>query len=635
LPGVFEYGRAIVDPKDSNIVFGAKLTRTQQDIGEAADVAPEPVRRGEYRYNRTLPLIFSPLDPHILYFGANVLFKTTDQGRRWTIISPDLTRESYEIPANLGPFAAGDAEKGKHRGTIYAVAPSFKEVDTIWAGTDDGLIQMSRDGGKTWKNVTPPALKPWAKVSILEASHFDAGTVYAAINTFRLDDLRPHIFRTRDYGVTWQEIVAGLPTNAPTDVVREDPQRKGLLFAGTENSVYVSFNEGDSWQSLQLNLPHTSMRDLIIHGDDLVVATHGRSFWILDDIAPLRQLSDKLALQPVILFPPQTALRWRWNRNPDTPLPPEVPAGANPPDGAIIDYYLAADAQGPVTLEILDSSGAVVRRYASTDKPPSMEKLAATYPIPMYWVRPTPILSAGAGMHRFVWNVHCAQPDALEREFPISAIVHNTPLGPLGAWALPGAYTVKLTVNGQSYSQPLKLKMDPRIETSIEDLQKQHEMQMGAVEGMDDTFESLEQVKSVREQIQELSKEARGKEKLAKGLTALDNQCAELEGGKQHSFYGVPSSGTPPENLSTLNQHFAALLAVADSADAAPTTQATAAYQDLEQSETALRRRWSTVCERDIPDLNRQLTKNGLAPLDPNKPLEQELGGASDGDDEP
>jgi photosystem II stability/assembly factor-like uncharacterized protein len=635
LPGVFEYGRAIVDPKDSNIVFGAKLTRTQQDIGEVADVAPEPVRRGEYRYNRTLPLIFSPLDPHVLYFGTNVLFKTTDQGRSWTIISPDLARESYEVPENLGAFAAGDAEKGKHRGTIYAVAPSFKEVDTIWAGTDDGLIQMTRDGGKTWKNVTPPALKPWAKVSILEASHFDAGTVYAAINTFRLDDLRPHIFRTRDYGVTWQEIIAGLPTNAPTDVVREDPQRKGLLFAGTENSVCVSFNDGDSWQPLQLNLPHTSMRDLIIHGDDLVVATHGRSFWILDDIAPLRQLSDKLALQPVILFPPQTALRWRWNRNPDTPLPPEVPAGANPPDGAIIDYYLAADAQGPVTLEILDSSGAVVRRYASTDKPPSMEKLAATYPIPMYWVRPTPILSAEAGMHRFVWNVHYAQPDALEREFPISAIVHNTPLVPLGAWALPGAYTVKLTVNGQSYSQPLTLKMDPRIKTSIEDLRKQHEMQMGAVEGMDDTFESLEQVKSVREQIKELSKEARGKEKLAKGLTALDNQCAELEGRTQHSFYGVPSSGTPPENLSTLNQHFTAILAVADTADAAPTTQATAAYQDLEQCQTALRRRWSAIRERDIPDLNKQLTKNGLAPLDPNKPLEEELGGASDGDDEP
>ena len=635
LPGVFEYGRAIVDPQDSNIVFGAKLTRTRQDLGEVADVAPEPVRRGEYRYNRTLPLIFSPVDPHVLYFGANVLFKTTDQGRSWTIVSPDLTRESYPIPPNLGAFSAGDPEKGKHRGTIYALAPSFKEPDTIWAGTDDGLIHITRDGGKAWKNVTPPALTPWAKVSILEASHFDSGTVYAAVNTFRLDDLRPHIFRTRDYGSTWEEIVAGLPENAPINVVREDPQRKGLLFAGTETSVYVSLNEGDSWQPLQFNLPHTSMRDLTIHGDDLVVATHGRSFWILDNITPLRQWNEKLQQQSVILFAPQTALRWRWNRNTDTPLPPEVPAGANPPDGAIIDYYLAKDVQGPVTLEILDSTGAVIRSYASTDKPSSMATLAATHPIPMYWVRPTQILSGEAGMHRFVWNVHYAPPEALEREFPISAIVHNTPLVPLGAWALPGTYTVKLTISGQSYTEPLTLKMDPRITTSLEDLHKQYDLQAGAVEGMDDTYESLEQVKSVRAQIKDRSKDARGKETLGKELAALDSQCAELEGATLHSFYGVPSSGKPSENLSTLNQHFAAILAVADSADAAPTTQATAAYQDLEQSESTLRRRWSALRERDIADLNKHLTKVGLALIDPKKPLPEELGGASDGDDEP
>ena len=491
LPGVFEYGRVAVDPKDPNTVYGAKLTRTRQDIGEVADIAPEPIRRGEYRYNRTLPIAFSPFDSRIFYFAANVLFKTTDQGRSWTIISPDLTRESYEIPANLGAFSAGDPEKGKHRGTIYALAPSFKEVDTIWAGTDDGLIHVTRDGGKTWKNVTPPQLKPWAKVSILEASHFDAGTVYAAINTFRLDDLRPHIFRTRDFGATWQEIVNGPPPNAPANVVREDPQQKGLLFAGTETSVYVSFKDGDSWQPLQLNLPHTSMRDLTIHGDDLIVGTHGRSFWILDDITPLRQLDDAFAKSSAFLFAPQEALRWRWNRNPDTPLPPEVPGGANPPDGATIDYYLAANAQGPVTLEILDSNGELVRRYASTDQPPSMEKLASQHPIPMYWVRPAQVLSAAAGMHRFVWNLHYAPPSALEYEFPMSAILHDTPLYPLGAWVLPGSYTVKLSVDGQSYTQPLTVKMDPRIQTSLDDLRKLHEMQMGAVEGMNESYEAL------------------------------------------------------------------------------------------------------------------------------------------------
>jgi photosystem II stability/assembly factor-like uncharacterized protein len=635
LPGVFEYGRVAVDPNDANIVYGAKLTRTRQDIGEVADIAPEPVRRGEYRYNRTLPLVFSPLDSKTLYFAANVLFKTTDQGHSWTIISPDLTRESYEIPASMGVFSAGDPEKGKHRGTVYAVAPSFKEADTIWAGTDDGLIHITRDGGKTWKNVTPPSLTPWAKVAILEASHFEPGTVYAAINTFRLDDLRPHILRTRDYGATWREIVSGLPADAPSDVVREDPLRRGLLFAGTENSVYVSFNDGDSWQSLQLNLPHTSMRDLTIHGDDLIVGTHGRSFWILDDITPLRQLNDKIAQQPAFLFAPEVALRWHWNRNPDTPLPPEVPAGKNPPDGAILDYYLAANAQAPITLEVLDSNGEVVRRYTSTDKPPSMEKLAAEHPIPMYWVRPTQILSPEAGMHRFIWDLHYVPPKALEYEFPISAIIHDTPLHPLGAWVLPGSYSVRLTVGGQSYVQPLTVKMDPRIQIPPEDLRKQHEMQMGAVEGMNEGYESLEQVKSVREQIKELSKKVNGKDKLAKELATLDSQCAELEGGTQHSFYGVPSSGKPPENLSTLNQHFSAILAVADSAEAAPTTQAMAAYKDLEDSETNLRSRWSAIRERDIPDLNRGLTKAGLMPINPKQALDEELGGASDGDDEP
>jgi photosystem II stability/assembly factor-like uncharacterized protein len=635
LPGVFEYGYIAVDPNDPNIVYGAKLTRTRQDIGEVADIAPDPIRRGEYRYNRTLPAVISPIDSKILYFAANVLFKTTNQGHSWTIISPDLTREAYEMPTNLGAFTASDPEKGKHRGTIYAVAPSFKDADAIWAGTDDGLIHITRDGGKTWKNVTPSSLTPWAKVSILEASHFDAGTAYAAINTFRLDDLRAHIFRTRDFGASWQEIVAGLPGNAPSNVVREDPQRKGLLFAGTENSVYVSFNDGDSWQALQLNLPHTSMRDLAIHGDDLIVATHGRSFWILDDITPLRQLNDEVARSSVHLFAPQEALRWRWNRNPDTPLPPEVSAGANPPDGAIIDYTLSSHAQGPVALEIRDAHGELVRRYTSTDKPPSWETIAAEYPIPMYWVRPIQILSDEAGMHRFVWDLHYAPPCALEREFPISAILHNTPLIPLGAWALPGSYTIKLTVDGRDYTQPLTVKMDPRIHSSLEDLRRQQEMQLGAVEGMNESYEALREVKSVRGQLKDLTGKVSGKEKLAKELAALDKQCAELEGATQPSFNGVPPTGKQPENLSTLNQHFAAILAVADSADAAPTTQAVAAYQALEESAAPLRERWSALREREILDLNGELKKAGLNTIDPKKPLAVELGGASEGDDQP
>jgi len=635
IPGVFEYGRVAVDPSDANTVYGAKLTRTRQDIGEIADIAPEPVRLGQYRYNRTLPIIFSPIDAKVFYFGANVLFKTTDRGNSWTVISPDLTRESYEMPASLGAFVAGDPEKGKHRGTIYAVAPSYKEPDTIWAGTDDGLIHITRDGGKTWKNVTPPDLKPWAKVSILQASHFEAGTAYVAVNTFRLDDLRPHIFRTRDFGASWRQIVAGLPDNAPSQVVREDPVRKGLLFAGTETSVYVSFNDGDSWQSLQLNLPHTSMRDLTIRGDDLIVGTHGRSFWILDDLTPLREMNPAIANSQVYLFSPQEALRWRWNRHPDTPFPPEVSGGTNPPDGAVIDYYLAANAQGPVTLEILEPSGEVVRRYSSTDKPLSMEKLATQHPIPMYWVRPTQILSAQAGMHRFVWDLHGAPPLALNHEFPISAILHNTPLYPLGVRALPGSYTVKLTVDTKSYTQPLTLKMDPRIQTAPDGLHKQHEMEAGAVEGMDETYEELEQLKSVRAQIKELTPKASGKPNVAKSLDALDKECASLEGATQNPFYGLAPSGKPPENLSTLHQHFAGMLSVADSVDAAPTTQAEAAFRELEESESSLRKQWSILREQEILDLNAELNKVGLPAIDPKKPLTEEPAEAADGDDEP
>jgi photosystem II stability/assembly factor-like uncharacterized protein len=632
--GVFEYGYIAIDPLDSNILYGARLTRTNQELGEVADVTPEPVRRGEYRYDRTLPVVFSPVDPHALYFSANVLFKSIDAGNSWKVISPDLSRQSYETPANLGVFAAYDAEKGKHRGVIYAVAPSFKEADTIWAGTDDGLIHITRDAGKTWQNVTPPQLKAWSKVSIIEASHFDAGTAYAAINSFRLDDLHAHIYRTRDFGKSWEEITKGIADNAASNVVREDPRRKGLLFAGTETSVYVSFDDGDNWQPLQLNLPHTSMRDLAIHGDDLIAGTHGRSFWILDDITPLRQLHAEIANAQVTLFTPQEAIRFRWNRNPDTPLPPEVPAGKNPPDGAIVDYYLAAASSKPVTLEIFDGQNHLVRRYVSTDKPEALEKIASENPIPMYWVRPTRILSAEAGMHRFVWDLHFAPPESLGHQFPISAILHDTPEYPLGAWVLPGAYTVKLTVEGKTYAQPLTVKMDPRIKTSEVDLRKQFAMQTGSVEGMNESYEALSQVQSLRAQLKERAGKV-GKGGAADSIAALDKQAGELEGAAQNAFFGLPSSGKQPENFSTLNQHFSTLLTVADSADAAPTTQATAVYQELRKALDDLASRWKKIKESDVPSVNASLKKAKLPELDLSKPPEEPPSADEGDDDEP
>jgi len=612
--GVEEYGYIAPDPLDWNLLYGGRITRTNQATGEVADVSPEVVRRGEYRYDRTLPIVFSPLDAHILYFAANVVFKTTNGGRSWETISKDLTREEYDVPANLGAFTALDPEKGKHRGVIYALAPSFKDADLIWAGTDDGLIHLTRDGGKTWTNVTPPELTPWSKVSVIEASHSDSAVAYAAINRFRLDDLKPHIYRTRDGGKAWQEIVNGLPDNAPVNVVREDPIRKGLLFAGTERSVFVSFDDGDHWQRLQLNLPHTSMRDLAIHGDDLIVGTHGRSFWILDDITPLRQLTAEVARANVHLFQPATAYRFRWNRNTDTPLPPEVPAGKNPPDGAIIDYYLQTPTTAGVMLEILDSSGALVRRYTSADQPEPMDKIAKENPIPMYWVRPPQILSAAPGMHRFVWDLHYPPPDSLGHEYPISAIYRDTPRYPGGARALPGRYTVKLTVAGESHTEPLVVKMDPRIGAAPEDLAKQFALESSSVKGMNESFAALKQVQALRAQLKDLKAKA-GTGGVAEAISALEKKAAALEGEPAEAFLGLPPSAKVTENLSLLNQHFAGLLRVADSADAAPTAQAEALHSELEKALSASLASWNELNTRDIPALNEQLKKTGLTPI--------------------
>jgi photosystem II stability/assembly factor-like uncharacterized protein len=635
LPGVEEYGTIAVDPLNDNYVYGARVTRTDLALGEVQDVAPEPVRRGEYRYDRTLPLTFSPTDPHKLYFAANVVFETVDGGKSWEVISPDLTRKSYETPPNLGAFAASDPEKGKHRGVVYALAGSYLEKGTIWAGTDDGLIQLTRDGGKTWTDVTPPELTPWSKVSILEASRTEAGTVYAAVNRFRLDDLKPHIYRTRDFGKTWKEIVAGIADSAPVNVVREDPVKKGLLFAGTETSVYVSFDDGDHWQPLQLNLPHTSMRDLTIHGDDLIVATHGRSFWILDDITPLRQLSEEVAKTSAYLFAPQEALRVRWNKNPDTPLPPEEPAGKNPPDGAIIDYFLAKDAAGPVALEILDANEReLVRVYSSLDKPESLEEIAPKHPIPMYWVRQEKIVSSKAGMHRFVWDVRWPAPKSLGHAFPISAIVHDTPLEPRGAWALPGRYTVKLVVDGASYTQPLVLKMDPRVKSPAADLRKQFAMQRVAMQGMNDSFEALTELKSAREQVKAAMAKVSSAEAKQK-LSEFDKKAAALEGAAVPGFSGVPLAGKRPENLSTLNQRFGRILAIADAADAAPTTQLEALARELEVARLEYGQRWRDLKKTDVPALNQLLEKEKAGRIDPKARGGETPSSDVDGDDEP
>jgi len=486
--GAEEYGYVLADPLNNNIVYGGKITRYNKRNGQVQNIAPEAIRSGRYRFLRTAPLAFNPVDKKTLYYAGNVLFKTNNGGASWDIISPDLSRESWDIPANVGVYTKDDMYKMPRRGVIYTIAPSYVDINTIWCGTDDGLIHVTHDGGKTWANVTPPQVTSWSKVSLMEASHTDKNTAYAAVNKIRLDDMQPHIYKTTDGGKTWKEIVNGLPSD-PINVVKEDPKRKGLLFAGSERAVYVSFDDGQNWQSLRLKMPATSIRDLVIKDDDLVIGTHGRSFWILDDITPLRIIDEKLTASPVILFQPQNTYRVRWNMNTDTPIPQEEAAGQNPPDGAIINYFLNEEARD-VKLEIYDTkipisladkdlnnirsqTGKLIRTYNNKD---SLYKIPANN-VPDYWLRPQQVLSGNEGSHRFLWDMHY-QPLNVPPSFPIAATYMNTAPNPTSPWVMPGVYIAKLTVDGKEFFQAFKVKMDPRVKTSTKDLQLQHDLSL-------------------------------------------------------------------------------------------------------------------------------------------------------------
>ena len=499
-----EYGYVVADPLDNNIIYGGKISRFDKRTGQAQNIAPEAVRSGAYRFVRTAPVLFNPIDKKTLYYAGNVLFKTNNGGNSWQIISPDLSRDSVDvvknIPGNIGIYTNDDIKKMKRRGVIYTVAPSYVDINTIWGGTDDGLIHVTKDGGKTWRNVTPPQLTAWSKVSLMDASHTDANTAYAAVNKIRLDDMKPYIYKTTDGGKTWQEIVNGLP-NDPINVVKEDPMRKGLLFAGSERAVYVSFDDGANWQSLRLNMPATSIRDLVIKDDDIVIGTHGRSFWILDDITSLRQVSNQPSTQKTILYKPQNAFRVRWNMNTDTPIAQEEPAGQNPPDGAIINYFLNENVNS-ISLEILDAANNVIRKYSSAD---TMYKIGNVN-IPHYWIRPQQILSAAAGSHRFMWDMHYT-PLNVPPSYPMFATYMNTAPTATSPWVMPGKYKAIIKVGGDTtmYTQTFEVKKDPRVKTNLKELQLQHDvslmcynnikMGMKKLEGLNENGEATKELK--------------------------------------------------------------------------------------------------------------------------------------------
>jgi photosystem II stability/assembly factor-like uncharacterized protein len=623
-----EYGYAAPDPLNPDLVYGGKLTVYNRRDGQFHNVSPKPLRTADFRALRTAPVQFSPADPHILFYAGSTLWKTRDGGNSWTQISPDLARKTWEVPASVGKYKGSPTAAPSQRGVIYALGLSPLNLNVIWAGTDDGLIHLTTDGGGHWKNVSPPQLSAFQKVSILDAGHFDQRTAYAAINTLRLDDLNPHIYRTHDDGKTWTEIVKGIPGGAPVNAVREDPKRKGLLFAGTERAVYVSFDDGDNWQSLRLNMPASSVRDLIVKDDDLAVATHGRGFWILDDITPLRQIGERVTQSDAFLFQPQTATRVRWNMNTDTPLPPDEATAPNPPDGAIIDYYLGAGSSGPVKLEILDASGAVARHYSSEDPAVPVDPMLD---VPVYWVRPPHPLSSSPGLHRFLWDLHYQPLRRTREDLPIAAVFRDTAPAPNSPWVLPGTYKVRLTAGGKVLTEPITVRMDPRVHNSVT---AQFTISKAAYDDLQQAAAVTGQIRELRAKIRE-AREKAGSGSLDAQLEILDKRLEAIAGappvgrGMGGNRFAAP---TGPETLATVSTALASLMRLVQSADAQPTSAESAAIAEKRAALTQLIGRWKAIQSSELPRLNQELGKLDIPALEVNS--KAEAAGTADDDED-
>jgi len=487
-----EYGVAAADPDDPDRVYASARTNVSlydRKTSQTAFVGPDMSVKGpngeSYNRNvRTMPVIWSPLNSKTMYYASNAVWKTTTGGSTWTRISPDLARQTWAVPTNTGKY--GSTVKPAPLGAITALSASPRNVGIIWAGTDDGNIQMTMDGGAKWTNVTPAAIKPWTRIFNIEAGHFDVGTAYAAANTMRVDDRSPHFWRTHDGGKTWTEINTGIPTGAVSNSIREDPKVKGLLYGSTDTQVWVSYDDGDHWQSLRINMPAISVRDLQLKDDatcmcsDLIAGTHGRGFWILDDVSAIRAMATAHDTRTSYLVKPQTAVRMRFANNDPTPWPPEVPAGENPPPGAILNYFLPANA-GALKLEIVDASGKTIRTYSSTDsvlapdpalEPEAYNRVCQRNPnaphcsVPLYWAAPNIALSSSVGMHRFIWDMRYDPIQGMTSESEANAVPHRTYFAATAPFAPPGSYTVRLTTGGTTSTQPLRVVLDPRVKTS-------------------------------------------------------------------------------------------------------------------------------------------------------------------------
>ena len=598
------------DPADPQIIFGGRVDRLDARTGQKHSISPALGTPGLYRGTWTLPLVFGKLEPRALYFGTQRIFRTTDRGAHWQAISPDLSRENPAVPASLDAATAADHEgSGARRGVVYAIGPSPLKAELIWAGTDDGLVWKSADGGGHWKNVTPRALTEWAKIGVVEPSHFDPGTAYIAVDRHRLDDPRPYIYRTRDGGASWTLIVDGIAAGGvhySVNVVREDPVHRGLLYCGTERGVYVSLDDGAHWQPLQQNLPRTSVRDLEVHGTDLVIATHGRGLWIMDDIAPLRVFAGN-AGGATRLLPPAPAVRVRPTGFIGSPMPKDEPMGANPRAGAYLDYVLDGATAGGVELAIYDARGALVRAFSSEDQPPQPD-LSKSVIAPEWILVPQP-LGAGAGAHRFVWDLHYA---------PRAGLVPDDPEEPEeGVWAAPGEYRVELKAGGRVSWQTLTVTPDPRVTLPAAAYARQFALARDIEGARVEIAAALKDAERLHTGIAERRKGAAGDAGAA--LAAADEQLlaiSDLAPGKS----SPDSTGAPPTTTAGLRYLAAAFHSLAravDGADGAPTADAERGYVRHRALLDAALARWAKFRSGTLARLNAQLQAGGAAVIAP------------------
>ena len=583
--GAGESGYIAPDPLDSEIVYGGDtyggVHRFDRRTGQWQDVSPWPVStfgvpmpQRKYRFTWTSPLVFDRVDRRALYLGAQMLLRTRDGGLHWEAISPDLTRAGA-TPASYG--------------VVYAIAPSPRAAGMLWVGTDDGLIHRTSDAGRHWQNVTPQGLEPWSAISLLEASPFDTAVAYAAVDRHRLDDFAPYIYRTRDGGAHWTRSDQGIAPQAYVQAVRADPVRAGLLYAGTETGVYVSWDDGDHWQSLQLNLPVASVRDLAVHGRDLIAATHGRSFWVLDDLTPLRQLGDSALRAPAYLFAPAPAVRLRSSVSNDTPLPPEEPHGTNPPAGAVIDYLLRAVPDGPVTLEIRDARGGLVRGFSSDDRPipPAESPQIADEWLPRF-EPPTRTV----GLNRFVWDLRYPPPPAARYGYSIAAIAgQGTVAEPQGPLIVPGVYEIRLGVGGQTYSRSLRVELDPRVRVADSALVAQLRLGLDIWNAMAEQHVLAGSLRSARDQIRALAGRSLDRATHA-SLTALEGLTDSLARAAEGA-----------------GDELAGLETVVESADREPTEQARAVFAAQRERLGDAQRRWRQLLTAELPRLNARLER--------------------------